>query len=236
MPTTLAVAPTTVAGVPPATQPPTGLGTDPTMDALAQSCFAGDMQACDDLYYQSPIGSAYEAYGTSCAGRSTSDIPGSCVSTFTPEAAPTTVANLPPAPAATQPPTGLGTDPAMDALAQSCFAGDMQGCDELYFASPIGSAYEAYAETCAGRTESFAGMCSATFASTSAGPAPTTVPAGPTTVPAVPTTARADHRGGAHPADHRRRGPGEHPAGHATAHRPRHRHHARRDGPVLLRR
>ena len=49
--------------------PPTGLGDDPAMDALAQDCFDGDMQACDDLFMQSPAGSEYEDYGDTCAGR-----------------------------------------------------------------------------------------------------------------------------------------------------------------------
>ena len=36
---------------------------------LAGQCHAGTMQACDDLYYASPAGSAEEEYGNSCAGR-----------------------------------------------------------------------------------------------------------------------------------------------------------------------
>jgi len=55
--------------IPDATQEPTGLGTDATFDGYAQDCFDGDMQACDDLWEQSPVGSPYEAYGGTCAGR-----------------------------------------------------------------------------------------------------------------------------------------------------------------------
>ncbi|MEO3997583.1 M48 family metalloprotease [Mesorhizobium sp. CAU 1732] len=37
--------------------------------ALASQCHAGTMQACDDLYYATPAGSAEEEYGNTCAGR-----------------------------------------------------------------------------------------------------------------------------------------------------------------------
>ena len=49
--------------------PPEGLGTDPELDALAQSCYAGDMEACDELYGSAESGSAYQVYGDTCAGR-----------------------------------------------------------------------------------------------------------------------------------------------------------------------
>jgi hypothetical protein len=49
--------------------PPTGLGDDPVMDAYAQDCFNGDMEACDNLFLESDIDSTYEAYGDTCAGR-----------------------------------------------------------------------------------------------------------------------------------------------------------------------
>ena len=44
-------------------QPPDNLGDDSELEALAQSCFAGDIVACDHLYLQSPIDSTYESYG-----------------------------------------------------------------------------------------------------------------------------------------------------------------------------
>jgi hypothetical protein len=44
-------------------------GTDAQLNELAQQCHDGDMQACDDLYTESEIGSEYEAYGNSCGGR-----------------------------------------------------------------------------------------------------------------------------------------------------------------------
>ena len=48
---------------------PGQLGPDPVLDAYAQGCFDGDMQACDDLYYESPPMSAYEEYAVTCGGR-----------------------------------------------------------------------------------------------------------------------------------------------------------------------
>jgi cytoskeletal protein RodZ len=55
--------------LPPATVTPDGLGEDPVMDAYAQDCYAGDMVACDSLYFESEPDSAYEVYGDTCAGR-----------------------------------------------------------------------------------------------------------------------------------------------------------------------
>lgn len=48
---------------------PDGLGDDPELDALAQDCFDGDFSACDQLFFESPVESDYEAYGDSCGGR-----------------------------------------------------------------------------------------------------------------------------------------------------------------------
>ena len=44
-------------------------GSDPTFDAMAEQCEAGDLDACDDLYLRSELDSGYEAYGDSCGGR-----------------------------------------------------------------------------------------------------------------------------------------------------------------------
>jgi hypothetical protein len=55
--------------IPAATVTPDGLGEDPLLDQYAQSCYDGDMQACDDLYAQSEADSPYETYGGTCAGR-----------------------------------------------------------------------------------------------------------------------------------------------------------------------
>lgn len=49
--------------------------------ALAQSCFDGDMVACDDLFRQTPAGSVDEAYGDLCGGR-VPDTDAFCVDIF----------------------------------------------------------------------------------------------------------------------------------------------------------
>ena len=61
----------------------------------------------------------------------------------------TTVADLIPPP--TEEPGGLGTDGALDELAEECYDADMQACDDLYEQAPADSEYEAYGDTCAGR-------------------------------------------------------------------------------------
>ena len=55
-------------------------GDDPTFDALWDACEDGDGQACDDLFWDSPIGSEYETFGDTCGYRFTEeDAPVSCV-------------------------------------------------------------------------------------------------------------------------------------------------------------
>jgi hypothetical protein len=55
--------------IPAATSEPDGLGDDAELDGYAEDCHDGDMAACDDLFRLAPLGSAYELYGGSCAGR-----------------------------------------------------------------------------------------------------------------------------------------------------------------------
>lgn len=44
-------------------------GSDEELDALYDDCKAGDYQACDDLYNQSPSGSEYEDFADTCGDR-----------------------------------------------------------------------------------------------------------------------------------------------------------------------
>ena len=49
--------------------PPGVLGDDAALDGYAQECFAGTLDACDQLYLESPPFSEYERYGSTCGGR-----------------------------------------------------------------------------------------------------------------------------------------------------------------------
>ncbi len=44
-------------------------GDDPELDALYDDCEAGDLSACDTLYLDSPFGSEYEEFGSTCGGQ-----------------------------------------------------------------------------------------------------------------------------------------------------------------------
>ncbi|MGE3359209.1 MAG: hypothetical protein AB7O92_21500, partial [Acidimicrobiia bacterium] len=48
------------------------------LSELRDDCADGDMEACDDLYYDSPVGSDDEAFGETCGRRHTNIEPGTC--------------------------------------------------------------------------------------------------------------------------------------------------------------
>jgi hypothetical protein len=91
------------------------------LDELADYCSAGSLSDCDDLYLESPSGSAYEEFGSSCGATSYFDLTGDCAVDF---------------------------DSGLNANVGTCDAGDMVACDALYWASPIGSLYEAFGAFC----------------------------------------------------------------------------------------
>lgn len=66
----------------PVAEPPGDLGDDDELNALADDCFAGDFSACDRLFFESDVDSAYEAYGDSCGGRN--EPAGLCVTIYGP--------------------------------------------------------------------------------------------------------------------------------------------------------
>lgn len=53
-------------------------GDNPELDALWDSCEGGDETACDDLYWESGVGTEYEEFGRTCGGRRDEGIGGSC--------------------------------------------------------------------------------------------------------------------------------------------------------------
>ena len=105
-------------------------------DSLAVLCEAGDLAACDDLYYFSPAGSDSELFGSTCGGRS-EETDGGCEGEGGGHGGTEQ--------------WGYGDDPALDALWDACVAGADTACRDLYVDSPYGSAYEEFAVSCAGR-------------------------------------------------------------------------------------
>lgn len=61
-------------------------GSPERLAELRSDCTAGDMEACDDLYLESPFDSDDEAYGDSCGGRN--EPSGWCVDIYGPTAPP----------------------------------------------------------------------------------------------------------------------------------------------------
>ena len=119
-------------------------GDDPRLDSLYDSCAAGDMVACDDLYWESPIDSDYEAFALSCGGTLGGFNSGTCADGGEPFT--------------------YGDDADLDADWDACEAGDMAACDSLYIFSPFDSDYEAFGNRCGGRSdEDLFGDCEATF-------------------------------------------------------------------------
>jgi len=43
-----------------------------------EECAAGDLQACNDLYYAAPSGSEDEEFGATCGGKTDGSDPGWC--------------------------------------------------------------------------------------------------------------------------------------------------------------
>lgn len=114
--------------------PPTAdsYGDDPALDELQDDCVAGDMAACDSLYWSAGFGSAYESVATSCGGLVEDPVYGMC-EYYAEQAAEDAAAQS-----------------AVSRLVNTCEAGDMSACDELAIVADWGSdAYET-AETCGG--------------------------------------------------------------------------------------
>ena len=110
-------------------------GDDFVLDTLWDDCEAGDQDACDGLFAAAPFGSEYETFGGSCAGaRPDSDYSRPCGFVASGE------------------PFGHGDDPSFDMLWNMCAGGDGVSCDDLFFQTPIGSAYEAFGRVCSDLT------------------------------------------------------------------------------------
>ena len=105
-------------------------GDDFVLDTLWDECEAGELTSCDALFAAAPFGSDYEEFGGSCAGARDGDFSRPCVFVASGE------------------PFGYGDDLSLDMLWDTCSVGDGVACDDLFFQTPIGSAYEAFGRVC----------------------------------------------------------------------------------------
>jgi S1-C subfamily serine protease len=123
-------------------------GDDPELDGLWDACEDGDLDACDELYWRSAVGSEYEDHGASCGRRGAGW--GSCADELEPF----------PGGDVAAPPASYGDDPTLDALWDACQGGDLAACDELYLTAPDDSDDETFATTCGERRSPRYGTCS----------------------------------------------------------------------------
>lgn len=118
---------------------------DAQFDSLAEACFGGAFDACDQLYQQTPVGSTYETYGATCGGRIEERVNGGC------QQVDEIGSNLGASPSSVI--DEYGSNAQFDDLALQCGQNDLGACDELYAVTPVGSSYEAYGATCGQRSE-----------------------------------------------------------------------------------
>jgi S1-C subfamily serine protease len=129
------------------TDTPDSYGDDPYFDGLWDACAGGNMAACDDLYFESPLNSNYEHFGATCGGIGHSF--GTCTWDHDnePEWWPSDAIEY-------------GDSVYLDGLWDACASGDMDACDTLYYDSPLGSDYEQFGATCGGRDhDAWPGHC-----------------------------------------------------------------------------
>ena len=126
---------------------PDTYGDDPFLDVLYDQCADGDLDACDELYFDAPTGSEYEAFGSTCGDTTSDRYDGECAQSFLPQV---------------DGPDVRGDDKALDKLYDDCAAGDDDSCDLLWLRAPDGSAYRAFADICGGRrSQGSGGTCGA---------------------------------------------------------------------------
>jgi S1-C subfamily serine protease len=130
-------------------------GDDRALDGLWDACQAGDWAACDELFYVSPFGSEYEAFGASCGDREWWW--GTCE--YFMDTTGGGGSSAPSRPSELAGPDGYGDDTGLDRLWDGCKAGDWDACDSLYVQAPFDSRYEEYGATCGDRTSWAGGGC-----------------------------------------------------------------------------
>ncbi len=130
---------------------PDAIGSDPFLDNLYQLCEDGDFAACDDLYFEAPLDSEYEAFGDTCGGLQPHGTGVLCAEALDEGASKAKSA-------------GIGDAPFLDGLYARCDGGDFMACDDLYMEAPLNSEYEAFGDTCGGlQAEGTGNLCTETF-------------------------------------------------------------------------
>lgn len=125
-------------------------GDDAELDALWDSCASGDLAACDSLWSSAPSGSEYEEFGSTCGG--TTDGSTFCDSALPDEGTDPGAEEGTDSSSTTGAQT-YGDDAELDALWDACQAGSGTACDDLYWASDLGTEYESFGSTCGNRVE-----------------------------------------------------------------------------------
>lgn len=144
--------------------------TDENEATYAGDCEAGNLQACDQLYFVSSPGTPGEEYGATCGGRTEQRMDGTCATVFGSGGGEAGGgqggggAGLPSLGAPTTPPDQL--TPEQAELARSCYGGDLAACDDLFARTEPDTVGESYGATCGGRlamAEARPGQCAALF-------------------------------------------------------------------------
>ncbi len=149
---------------------PQAYGDDPALDELYDSCAAGDMAACDDLWWSSPSGSDYEAFAMSCGGAAADAAFGTCEMwaeweqqerewAEEEERAAEEEAQRQAEEEAEERRQQEEAAAALAALVDACQGGDMQACDDLQWEADYGSTEYDVAETCGGHYPDSWGSC-----------------------------------------------------------------------------
>ncbi len=123
-------------------------GDDPTLDQLWDDCAAEDWEACDELYFASPLYSEYERFGATCGEEGEGW--GMCAYLMDADGG---------WPSPGESVDDYGDDEELDALWDRCADEDWEACDELYFNSPFSSEYERFGSTCGEATDPSFGLC-----------------------------------------------------------------------------
>lgn len=131
---------------------PQAYGDDASLDALYDACAAGDLGACDDLWWSSAPGSDYEAFAMTCGGRVGDGAYGNCELQAEWEQQERDRE-------AEERRQAEADAAALAALVTACRGGDMQACDDLSWEARWGTTEYDVAETCGGHYPDGYGSC-----------------------------------------------------------------------------